>query len=262
MACTYTLKSERCEDRVKLTHKHLAATPAKPLPTLVNLAAKFPPCYDQGDLGSCTANALVGVFQFDDRTFYGSRLFLYYNERKRDNNLKDDAGSTVSCGIVSLTMDGIAPEADWPYVTKKFNVCPPSTAYKDALKHKAIVSSHIAQDLQSLKTCLANGLPIAIGIMVYKSFESQQVTRNGIVPMPAPSEECLGGHAVVVVGYNDVTGRWILRNSWGTSWGDHGYFYLPYAYLLTSAHLASDFWVVGSVTSANGAKITAALKQA
>ena len=259
MARKYTLKSERCDNRAKLTHEHFAATPAKSLPAFVNLAAKFPPCYDQGDLGSCTANALAGVFQFDDCAFYGSRMFLYYNERKRDNNLKDDAGSTVSCGIVSLTMDGIAPEADWPYVTKKFNVCPPSTAYKDALKHKAIVSSHIAQDLQSLKTCLANGLPIAIGIMVYKSFESQQVTRNGIVPMPAPSEECLGGHAVVVVGYNDVTGRWILRNSWGTSWGDHGYFYLPYAYLLTSAHLASDFWVVGSVT--NGAKIMAALER-
>ena len=126
----------------------------------------------------------------------------------------------MSCGIRSLTKDGLAPDAEWPYVISKFDVCPPSTAYKDALKHKAIVSSHIAQDLQSLKTCLANGLPIAIGIMVYKSFESLQVSRTGIVPMPAPSEERLGEHAVVVVGYNDATGHWIMRNSWGPSWGD------------------------------------------
>jgi C1A family cysteine protease len=101
----------------------------------------------------------------------------------------------------------------------------------------------VPQVLWSLKTVLANGRPIVFGFTVYSAFESATVAQTGIVPMPSPSDQVVGGHAVVLVGYDDAADRFRVRNSWGTGWGQQGYFEMPYLYV-TSASLASDFWVI------------------
>jgi len=245
----YPLKRERLSFVPKLSHADLGvATPAA-LPRAVDLRPKLPAAYDQGSLGSCTANALVAAFQHDDATgYYGSRLFLYYNERKLDGDVPEDAGSTLSEGVNALCKYGLASEALWPYVVAQFATKPPAASYTQALAHKAVVASHVAQTPAAIKAALAAGKLVVAGIQVYASFESDAVAATGVVPMPASTEELLGGHAVALVGYDDAAGHWIVRNSWGPAWGAHGYFYLPYAYL-TDENLASDLWVITKVSA-------------
>lgn len=259
----YGLKPERRHDFVKLSHTHFAASAPLTLPPIVDLSPKFPPCYNQGPIGSCTAQALVGVFQFLDPTFFGSRLFLYYNERARDDDIPEDGGSTLSCGVETLHSKGLASEASWPYVPSKFAVKPPLEAYSEAISHKVSISAHVIQDIKALKTCLASGYPMVVGIMIYKSFESEEVSKTGFVPMPdQEKDELIGGHAVSLVGYDDVRKVWIMRNSWGTSWGHNGYFFLPYEYLLMDSNLASDFWVVCKVTHPKSTELIKAIASA
>ena len=214
------------------------------LPTRVDLRSKAPPVFDQGNLGSCTANSLMGTYQYRDLSFSGSRLFLYYAERVLDGDVDQDAGSTISQGIQVLQSQGCCSESLWPYDVSKFEIEPPSTCYTDATSHKVIEATHV--DPTTLKECLFNGNPVNVGIQVYQSFESGTVTTSGMVPMPAAGEPCIGGHAVCVYGFDDSLSVWIMRNSWGSKWGDCGYFYLPYDYL--EGNLASDFWNIESVT--------------
>ena len=214
------------------------------LPPSVDLRPKCPPVYDQGTLGSCTANTLVGAYQFDNISFYGSRLFLYYNERVLDHDVNEDAGSTIHEGVTALETYGLCLETAWPYNIASYQVKPNKTCYSNALSHKVTQANQIAQDINSLKACLASGYPFAFGFSVYESFESDAVAQTGIVPMPdTETEQLLGGHAVLCVGYDDDNQWFIVRNSWGASWGDQGYFYMPYAYM-TNSDLASDFWEI------------------
>jgi C1A family cysteine protease len=214
------------------------------LPEIVDLRSKFPPIFNQGELGSCTANALCGVIGYDLPDFIGSRLFLYYNERKLEDTIPDDSGASLTDGVRCLLKYGICPETDWPYNISLFTTTPPNNCYENASKHKAIEVKHINNNLNSMKTSLAKGYPFVVGILLYESFEESAVSSTGIVQMPnTETEELLGGHAVVCVGYNDTKKVWIMRNSWGTGWGDQGYFYLPYKYLIDSS-LTSDLWSV------------------
>ena len=214
-------------------------------PKSADLRPRMPPVYDQGQLGSCTANALCAALQCAHPTLpMGSRLFLYYNERRMEGDVLDDAGAQLSDGVSSLESVGVCPEAEWPYVVSKFAVAPTSRCYIDAAKNRASRTSFaVPSDAATMKQVLAAGHPFVVGIAVYASFESDTVASTGVVPMPAAGEQCLGGHAVLCVGYDDAKGAWTMRNSWGPAWGDHGYFYLPYAYLLDTA-LASDAWTV------------------
>jgi len=217
------------------------------MPNGVDLRSKFPPVFDQGNLGSCTANALCGVVAYDNPKLIGSRLFLYYNERRLENDIPDDSGALLIDGIKCLVNYGICPETTWPYYISKFAVKPPQTCYNDALKHKALIVHNINNDLASMKNALISGCPFVVGILVYESFESASVASTGNVPMPnVNKEQLLGGHAIVCVGYDDTKKHWIMRNSWGSSWGVNGYFYLPYAYLLDS-NLTSDLWTINKV---------------
>lgn len=209
----------------------------------VDLRSKFPQPFDQGQLGSCTANALCGLMAYDIKGFIGSRLFLYYNERRIENDVSNDNGAFLSDGVKSLQIYGICPETDWVYNVAQFATVPPRKAYSDALKHRALQVRNINNDTTSMKNALNSGYPFVVGISVYASFESDSVASNGMVPMPSADEQCLGGHAVVCVGYDDSKQLWIMRNSWGSKWGDKGYFYLPYPYLLDS-NLSSDLWCV------------------
>ena len=190
------------------------------LPPIVDLRNKFPPVYNQGNLGSCTANALCGLVKYLKPKLQGSRLFLYYNERKLENNIPDDSGATLESGIICLQKYGICQETDWPYIINKFTIKPSDNCYTKALDNQALKISPINETLQNMKSFLAQGFPFVVGIQVYQSFESYQVAKTGVVPLPNTNNEVLlGGHAVLCVGYNDNTQQWIMRNSWGSLWG-------------------------------------------
>jgi C1A family cysteine protease len=225
---------------------------AKGLPTKVDLRPKCPPIYDQGQLGCCTGNGIAGAIEFDQMklgksAFLPSRLFIYYNERVMEGTVSSDSGAQIRDGIKSVATIGAPPEKLWPYVISKFADKPPTTAYTDAKLDLVKSYAKVSQVLQQMQGCLADGYPFVLGFTVYESFESAAVAKSGIVPMPTAKENVVGGHCVVAVGYDDSKRTFIIRNSWGTSWGMKGYCTMPYEYLL-AAHLASDFWTIRTVT--------------
>jgi C1A family cysteine protease len=232
----------------------LAVAPVKALPPTMSLRKQMPPVYDQGQLGSCTANSIGAILEFNELkqqesdASAPSRLFIYYNERVMEGTVKEDSGAEIRDGIKSVAQLGAPPETLWPYVITKFATKPPAAAYKEARKHEAIRYARVAQDRFAIQNVLASGEPISFGFTVYSSFESPQVAKNGIVPMPQSDEKTLGGHAVVAIGYKMIQSQLYFecRNSWGAGWGDKGYFWMPAGYL-TSSSLASNFWVIQQV---------------
>ena len=223
------------------------------LPTSADLTSLCPPVYDQGQLGSCTANAIAAAVEFDlmkqkqKSIFVPSRLFIYYNERVIEGTVASDSGAQIRDGIKSVASQGDCPENLWSYVIAKFAVKPPANCYSQAMKYKAVNYQRLVQDLNQFKGCLYSGYPFVFGFTVYESFESQTVAQTGHAQMPASGERALGGHAVMAVGYDDSNQWFIVRNSWGDSWGIKGYFTLPYAYFLND-NLSSDFWTIRVVT--------------
>jgi C1A family cysteine protease len=235
---------------------HLYAAPLlsfkRGLPQSVDLRPNCPPVYDQGQLGSCTANGIGAAIEFDQRKqgnneFTPSRLFIYYNERVIEGTVSQDSGAQIRDGVKSVAKLGAPPETDWPYDITKFADQPPPTAYSDALQDVVTSYSRVTHNLTNMKGCLAAGYPFVFGFTVYESFESSTVAQTGIVPMPSPGEQVLGGHCVLAVGYDDTQRRFICRNSWGPNWGLAGYFTMPYEYLI-NPNLSSDFWTLRSVS--------------
>jgi C1A family cysteine protease len=224
------------------------------LPAKVDLRARCPSIYDQLQLGACTGNAIAGAVQFDRRQqklpdWTPSRLFIYYEERRMEGTISSDSGAMIRDGIKSVNKVGAPPESDWPYNIRKYKSKPSLKAYSDAAKHKAVIYRRINRLLSDMQSCLAAGLPFVFGFTVYDSFESDEVANTGVVNMPdLKIESVLGGHAVLAVGYDLSSGRFIVRNSWGTGWGldGSGYFTMPFDYLLDS-DLSDDMWVVQSV---------------
>ena len=223
----------------------------KPAPPLVDLRSQCPIIYDQGELGSCTANALAGAFQFEQlkqikkrsASFIPSRLFIYYNERALENSINTDSGASLRDGIKTLNNDGVCSENLWGYKISKFAQKPPAKCYTSALKNQVKEYLSITPSIPQIKQCLVNGYPVVFGFTVYSSFMTQEVADSGIMPMPQDSDKLEGGHAVMAVGYDDTKNALIVRNSWGTNWGLKGYFYMPYDYT-TLAQLTSDFWTI------------------
>ena len=221
------------------------------LPLKVDLRAKCPPVYDQGQLGSCTANAIGAAFEFaqmkeEMTAFTPSRLFIYYNERKIEGTVGEDSGAMIRDGIKSVHQIGVCPEDMWAYDIARFTEQPPKKAYTEAARHQATVYRRVLPVLTQMQGALAGGVPFVFGFSVYESFETQEVARTGKVPLPQRSERLLGGHAVLAVGYDDRTQRFIVRNSWGEGWGTKGYCTMPYSYL-TDRSLAQDFWAINAV---------------
>ncbi len=236
---------------------HLFAAPAAvmiALPPRIDLRDQCPPVYDQGQLGSCTANAIAAALQFDQkkqhiREFVPSRLFIYYNERVIEGTVGSDSGAMLRDGIKSVNNSGACSEDKWAYDIARFIEPPPDDVRAAALENRAVAYQSLPQIPGQLKGCLASGYPFVFGFSVYASFESPEVAQSGNVPMPASTEAQLGGHAVLAVGYDDTSQTFLVRNSWGPAWGMSGYFTMPYAYLVDHT-LATDFWTIRQVVGA------------
>ena len=230
------------------------------LPPKVDLRPFMPPVVDQGQTGSCTGNAIAGALGFLElkalktpevepeefsKTYEPiSRLFIYYNERYMEGTTDEDAGAQIRDGILSISKYGMCRESTWPYDESKALIRPPEPAYAEAAVHKAVKYFRINDgDLYHMKSCLNDGYPFVFGFSVYASFMSDFTAKTGRQSMPRPGEGVEGGHAICCVGYDDDLECFIIRNSWGTSWGDKGHFYMPYNYA-ASKELSSDFWTI------------------
>jgi C1A family cysteine protease len=232
------------------------------LPPQVDLRPQMPRVYTQGKLGSCTANAIGAAVQFLRRKegkspdFVPSRLYVYYNARRIENHLAIDSGVQIRDGMKAVAKLGVCPERtpdrprdqphDWAYDASKVFVEPPEASFRFGRRNQAVEYRRLKKTLEHLKGCLAEGYPFVFGFTVYQSFESRRVARTGAVPMPKKHEKVISGHAVVCVGYDDRTSRFLIRNSWGEKWGLGGYCTMPYAMVLDD-NLADDLWTIRSV---------------
>lgn len=229
-----------------------ALSRAVALPPKIDLRKFDTPIYDQGQLGSCTANAIAAAIDFERQQhgqplIYPSRLFIYYGERKMEGTIPFDSGAEIRDGIKVVAKNGAPPEVAWPYATSRFAEEPSGDAYTAALADCVRAYSRLTSTkITELKSCLAVGAPFVFGFTVYPEFESEAVADKGFLPMPSGKQEPVGGHAVMCVGYDDETRLFIVRNSWGISWGASGYFYMPYDYM-TNLNLADDFWHISTV---------------
>lgn len=239
----------------------------KALPTSVDLRPQCPPVYDQGRIGSCTANAIAGAIQFDrmkkgeNPDFVPSRLFIYYNERAMEGHAGYDSGAQIRDGVKSVAKLGVCPESEWLYddtppasdggpfpAGARDGEKPPPPCYQEAAKYTAVQYKRLNHTLSQLKGCLASGYPFCFGITVFQSFWSAPGKQATVTPLPGPNDQPVGGHAVLAVGYDDGEGQFIVRNSWGPEQADKGYFYLPYEYAI-DPQLASDFWVIETISN-------------
>lgn len=231
-------------------HAYAAPAPVlRTLPDSIDLTPVCPEVYSQLTLGSCTANAIVAVHQFLQRkeqavmVFRPSRLFTYFNERDIEGTIDEDSGAMIRTGMQSVAQQGVCPETMWPYDIEKFRVRPPDSCYVCALDHQVVLYQRIPRVLNQLKGCLADGYPFVFGITVYESYESSVVTATGQIPVPQSGEGCIGGHCLYAAGYDDNKQRFVIRNSYSESWGQHGNGTLPYAYLMDPG-LSADFWTM------------------
>lgn len=245
-----------CYDPRDLKLEVPAIQMAAALPDSVDLRPRLIPVFDQKSLGSCTGNALAAEVAFDQDNqhlphFIPSRLFIYYFERLIEGTVGQDAGAQLRNGCKALATYGVPREIYWPYDISQFTAAPPQAVQSVALLHRALAYHRVPQTEAGIRWCLASGFPFVFGFTVFGSFETAAVAASGIVELPAVGENILGGHAVVAVGYDQASRRVICRNSWGEAWGDHGYFTMPYSYILDNK-LADDLWVIRTLGNAAG----------
>lgn len=247
----------------KMRHFKMMESVPTVLPPVVNLRRYCSEIQDQGELGSCTANAWAGMMQYNlnrnwdadpsQRYFDFSRLFIYYNERILGGTVGEDSGAYLRDGAKALATWGAPPEYTWPYFINNFAVKPIEPVYKLAYNYHIhsyynLDSKYEDKQLNNLKFCIASGHPFVFGFMVFDSFETEEMKNTGIMPMPDTRKESIqGGHAVMGVGYNDYEKRFLIRNSWGKGWGlkgtNAGYFTMPYEFI-SKKEFASDFWTL------------------
>lgn len=222
------------------------------IPESVDLKPKLALVFDQGDLGSCTANSTLWMKQFvlgaPVSDPYWSRMFLYTTSLIQEGAFPQDAGAQIRDVVKILHQIGVCPESDMPYVVSAFPEMPNAKAQADAPKSKIANYSRLTNRADFLN-CLASGFPFVFGFSVFESFESETVAKTGIVPLPGRHEEMMGGHAVCCIGYDQNfqgTGKlyYLVQNSWSSGWGDPknpGCFWMPSTYL-ENPNLASDYW--------------------
>lgn len=212
----------------------------------------FPPIEDQGNLGSCTANAATGMVEYMERKASNthtdmSRLFLYKVTRKL-MGVTGDTGAYLRDTMKALRTFGAPPERNYPYDITKFDAEPSAYHYAMAANYKSLKYMRVDQPgmtgleiVEAVKTQSARGYPMMFGFTCYESLYSPEADA-GNIPFPAPTEQVIGGHAMDIVGYSTKKAALRIRNSWGTSWGDKGYGWLPFNYIY--AGLLDDIWLV------------------
>lgn len=212
--------------------------PASPLPTSVDLRSGMPEVYDQLGLGSCVAQALAAGVEYLqrrleilDRIERPSRLALYFDARAAIGSTALDSGAIIADGIDALRREGWAPEELWPYEPAVFDCTPPAVVLVAGRSRRLVSAEPLAHDLDTLRWELASGNPVAAGIRVYDAFD--RVGDDGMIPEPGGGYR--GGHAVLLCGYDDARGCFLLRNSWGSEWGAEGYGWIPYSYVLDAS---------------------------
>jgi C1A family cysteine protease len=252
------------QPRIKsMLHKvGLKGTGKVSLPVTVDLRPWCSPIENQGALGSCTANAGIGIVEYFERRAYGkhldaSRLFLYKTTRDL-LHWTGDTGAFLRSTMGALVLFGVPPEEYWPYNVASFDVEPSAMCFAMAqdfqtTQYYRLDPAGTASDvlLNRIKIYLGSGLPSMFGFTVYNSYGQANV--SGKFPFPTAGEKIVGGHALMAVGYDDnmvikntnpgaleTKGALLVRNSWGTGWGAAGYGWLPYEYVLRN--LASDWW--------------------
>jgi len=236
----------RFQKDLKFKQHPVHMTHRDPLPAQVDNRQFCSPIADQGNLGSCTAFAMgKGLREYlqnknGEKQVAISPLWLYYNERAHMGSqyINEDSGANMLDGQWVLTEKGNATETSWPYDISKFTKKPPSKADKTAAAEKITHTTNLA-NLDDVKTAIAAGQPVTFGFVVYESF--MNIGTDGVMPMPADGERILGGHAVLAVSYDDEKKLLTVRNSWGTGWGDAGYFYMPYDFA-ANANNVMDYW--------------------
>ena len=223
----------------------------KPSPNSVDLRSYCSPIENQGSLGSCTGQAIAGAIELLNKRNGNyrdiSRLFIYYYERLILGTVNYDSGAYIRDGIKATNHYGASLESYWPYNIRKYRHEPINEAKNDALNRKVTRYERLT-NLNGFIDALSNGYPIIMGFNVYTSFMSNNVARTGVMPYPnTKRERLLGGHAVLIVGYNKTKKVLIARNSWGTNWGDKGYFYMPFDIIKPS--MSDDYWIIKSVNN-------------
>ncbi len=222
----------------------------KSFPSSVDLRnhADMPPIYDQGELGSCTAQSVGALCDFEygrDYNYSPSTLFLYYVTRSLEGTVEVDNGATIRNTIKAANAFGVATENFWPYLEPKFKDTPPDTVFELAATHQALGYKRVRQRLDDLRECIAEENLVAFGMSVYETL--YKITKKKcILEQPDYSMSLLGGHAITLVGYDDKKELFTVRNSWGSVWGDAGYFYIPYSVILNS-FICTDFWTINFV---------------
>jgi len=235
------------------------------IPVNIDLRKWCPPVEQQESLNSCTANAAMGLVEYFEKkakgTFIdGSRLFLY----KATRNLLQktgDYGAYIRTTIMALVLFGVVPEKYWKYDIEKYDQEPDSFCYAFAQSYKTaqyfrldLTKDNSTSDtLNQIKTSLAAKIPAIFGCSIYSSIYEAE-SNGGKIPFPSEKDKFEGGHALMAVGYDDgieienpadkkqTTGAILIRNSWGKEWGDSGYGWLPYEYVLKG--LAVDWWTI------------------
>jgi Papain family cysteine protease/zinc-ribbon domain len=216
------------------------------LPGFVDLREWMTAVEDQGQLGSCTANAIAGAYEYLEKRTIGregnvSRLFIYYLERKIEGTVGQDSGANLRNGMKVLQDYGACSEDTWPYDIDAFKREPNGEAFSEAGQHTVDEYRRVPVELHAMKTCLAEGYPFVFGMKIFKSFEDDG--HHGRVSLPSRGDEDMGSHAMLACGYSERDQVFVVRNSWGTDWGDAGYCYVPYSYL-SDGEMTHDCWTV------------------
>ncbi len=222
------------------------------LPAKVDLRSFMSDVEQQGETNSCAANATAGAYEYLVKRHLGeeaydvSRLFIYYNARAIDDpdNIEDE-GSVLQSVIESLKEHGACSEETWAFEQEAVNEEPSQEAYEEAKQFLIEDTELVPTDLNAWKAALAEGNPIIFGVKLFGTFDKHK--KPGLVPAPSPAEagrESHGGHAMLCVGYSDPDQVFIVRNSWGPEWGDKGYCYVPYRYLMNEEYNFGDSWII------------------
>jgi C1A family cysteine protease len=221
------------------------------LPAIVDLRPFMTPVENQRNSNSCTANAMAGAYEYLDNRINGeatdvSRLFIYYNARALDGRTRHDEGTYLSHCVKVVRKYGACSEETWPFTLRKIKAKPPKSAYQEAVRFRIEDAAAVEVDLDTMRSCLAEGYPFVFGLQLFESFNGAG-GNGGLVSMPDPdNEKHNGGHAMLCVGYSDPDRVFIIRNSWGEEWGDEGYCYVPYDYM-ADPNFNHDCWVIRQV---------------